>query len=198
MLRVLHYPTTALFCLPLCPIRLLLPICSLCLLSRCPHPLQIQSFLIPPPLGHPWLWPPLRHQTQIHNGPGHNKLRDYVMEEGGIGLHLLQSRLCHCVLQKGIYPYSVHSSTRLPPYHPACHPVVESAQNPPNTGGRDPRLRPLNHDQLNHHQLYLYQGPGIRALPDQHLSQPIPLLPFYLKVADHLWTVIVRRQENSP
>ena len=42
------------------------------------------TYVIPP---HPL--PPLRCQIQVHNGPGRNKLCDYVLVAGDIGLHLL-------------------------------------------------------------------------------------------------------------
>ena len=75
--------------------------------------------------------------------------------------------------------------------------MVESAQNPPNTGCHDPRLQPIKHDLLNHRQVNMDGGPGICTLPSQHPSQPLPLLPFSPKFVDHLWPVIVLSQENS-
>ena len=54
---------------PLCPFRL--PIHHM-------HPLQIQSVLIPPPLGHPWPQSLICHQTQVHNWPGCKKIKNSI------------------------------------------------------------------------------------------------------------------------
>ena len=151
-MRVLHYPTTELICLCLLTVCLLLPPLPFLLLSRRPHTLQIQSVLLPPLIGRPWALPTLRRQTQFHNGPGSNKLCGCVLAAVDVGLHLLKSCLYHSVLQKGIEPYSAPSSPRLSPRQPTGHPLVESAQNPPNVRCCDPRLQPVKND---HHIAYI-------------------------------------------
>ena len=83
------------------------------------------------------------------------------------------------------------------PREPVGHPVVESTQHPPNSGIHHPHLRPVQHGQLNQRQVDLPQGPGIRTFPAQQPRQPRSLPSFFLQVAFHRWTVVVRRQENS-
>ena len=114
-----------------------------------------------------------------------------------MGLHLQKFRLRCRVLQLGVDPYAIPPSPRLPPCQPDGHPVVESAQNPPNVGCHHPCLRPVHHDQMKHRQVNMAQGPGVCTLPAQHPSQLRALLPCSMKIADHLWIVAVRRQENS-
>ena len=117
---------------------------------------------------------------------------------GYVGIHILKSCLLNIILQRGIDPYFVPSSPRLPPSQPAGHPVVESAPNSSNAVCHDPLLQPLKHDQLNHLQVNMTQGLGIRTLPAQHPSQPRPFLTCSPKVVDPLWLVIFLRRENSP
>ena len=95
--------------------------------GRHPYPLQIQTLLFPPPNSHSWPCPPLRRQTQVHNGPSHNILRHGVLVVVDVGIHLLQHRLHHRILQKGVHPSSVLSLPRLPFSQPAGNPMVESA-----------------------------------------------------------------------
>ena len=78
---------------------------------------------------HPWPRPPLRRQTQVFNRCSRNILRDCVLAAGGVILRLLQTRLRHRILHRGINPSFVPSLPRLPPCQPAGHPVVESAQH---------------------------------------------------------------------
>ena len=110
----------------------------------------------------------------------------------------MQSHLCNRFLKQGIDPFTALSSPRLPPCQIAGHPVVESAQNSPNSRCNDPRLRSVNPEQLNRCQVNLSQDPGICTLPAQHPIQPRPLLTCYPQVVYHCWLVAVRRRENSP
>ena len=71
------------------PICTLLPLRPIRLIGRCPHLLQIQTLLFPPPHFHYCLWPPLCCQTQIHNGRSRNIFRHSIMESRDLGLHLL-------------------------------------------------------------------------------------------------------------
>ena len=75
-----------------------------------------------------------------------NKLCNYVLAAGDEGLQLLQSRICHGVLQWGVYPHAIPPSPRLPPRNPAGHPVVEYSQHPPNAGGHHQRIQPVQQD----------------------------------------------------
>ena len=136
-------------------------LCLFCLSIRHPHLFYIHPILFPSPLGHPRPQSPLRRQTQVHNGPGHNKICDRVLVSGDIGVHLLQSRLFHRVLQRGVYPHSVPTFPRLPLCQPVGHPVVVSSQHPPNAWYHHSRLGPIKQDRLNHRQVYLAQSPGI-------------------------------------
>ena len=120
--------------------RLFTPLCPLRLPRFRPHPFHIHPVLLPPPIGYPWTWYLLRRQTQVHNGPVRNELCDCVLAAGDIGLQLLQPRFRHRFLQRGVYPHSVPTSTRLPPCHPAVHHVVKSSQHPPDARRHHPCL----------------------------------------------------------
>ena len=198
MLSLIHYPTTELVCICLRPIYILPPLRMFRVPSRCLHPLHIHPVMFPQPLGHPWTQSHLCHQKQVHNGPDINKLCDHVQATGNIGLHLLKSRLLHHVLKRG-YTYT--------PYLPWIFslPVRFWATlwcNLPNNllirGVHHPRLIPIQYDWLDHHQLYLSQGPGIRTLPDKQPYQPHPIMPWFPKVDYHRWPVVFLRQYNSP
>ena len=75
--------------------------------------------------------------------------------------------------------------------------MVESSQKPPNVGCHHPCLLPVHHDRLNHRQVNFARVPGVITLPAQHPSHLRPLLPCYLKVADHCRPLAVRHRENS-
>ena len=75
---------------------------------------------------------------------------NFLLAERNLGLHLLQSCLFHRILQQGIDPCSVPYSLGLPTHQLARKYVVEYSQKPTNVQCHDPRLLPINHDQLNH------------------------------------------------
>ena len=70
-----------------------------------------------------------------------------------------------------VYPYIVPSLLMFPTHQPAGHPVVESAQHPPNAGGHDPCLSLIHHYWMDHRQVDLSQGPGILTLSAQNPHQ---------------------------
>ena len=145
--------------------------------SRHPHPFYIHTILFPPPLGHPWPHSPLRRHTQVQNGSSRNKTCERFLVAGDIGLHLLQSRLFHRVLQRGVYPHYVPPFPRLPPCQPEGHLVVGSSQHPTNARYHHSHLGPVQQGCMNHHQAYLDRGLSILPLPDQHPRQSRPLPP---------------------
>ena len=110
---MLHYHPTVSVCCRLCPVRLLLHLRPFRRPTLHPHPLHIYLVLIPPPAVDPWTRCPFHCYTQVHNGPGRNKLCDCVLAAGYEGLHLLQHCLCRHVLHQGVCPQSVFLLPRL-------------------------------------------------------------------------------------
>ena len=106
----------------------------------CLYLLHYQSTLFPLLMGHPHSRVPLHRQTQIHNGYGHYVLWNCALVVGGIHIYLLKYRLHHCHHQWWLNPTPVHILYWLPPHQLAYHPVVKSAQHPPNAWKLPPYL----------------------------------------------------------
>ena len=128
--------------------------------------------------------------------PGCNKLYDCVLAAGDVGFHLLQPRLRHRFVQQGAFPQAVPILPSLPPCQPVGHPVVQSAQHPSDVWVHHPCLRPVHNYQLDPHQVYLAQVPGIHTLSSNNPCNPRPLPPCFPHVADHCWPVFVRLCDN--
>ena len=94
--------------------------------------------LLPPPLGDPESWPPLRLQEKVHNRSRWNVLRDLILAPGDIGINFLQDYRLRSLLQKGVFPGPILPELWLFPQYLPCHPVVESPQQLPNVRGHEP------------------------------------------------------------
>ena len=102
--------------------------------------LQVQYLLFTPLIWHPSPQDMRHCYTQVHNGLCCNKLCIYVLAAGNICIHLLYTCLRHSLHQWRIAPRTIQPPLHLLSCKSSDHPMVESAQHPPNVWEHKPYL----------------------------------------------------------
>ena len=109
------------------PVIILHHLCHFRRPCRLLNPIQIQTPLLSPLLGHLRPRALLCRQTQTHDGYGCNKLYNGVMAVGNLCLHLLQYRLLHYRCQWRLRTTPIHLTYWMIPHQLVYHLVAKYA-----------------------------------------------------------------------
>ena len=107
------------------------------------------------------------------------------MEAYEIGLHLLQSYLCHQYIHMGVPPGPILVPVRLFAHQPTGHLIINSSQNPSDARGHEPHLQFKQEQCLNQTLVENTWSPGVRALPPQNPGDLGPLLLSLPNIVHH-------------